>query len=216
MARTPRRGFRSFPRAAASDEVVCEEKHMGSRASDSALPHAVDARRRDLVLRAKKPVRSGPVPAAPSSAIEPRPKALLARAAFSGRRRRPVGGARDRLGCCSTPRSCRGPPRPAALSKASMRPSPRRLAPVSRQPRKPSLAPATRGLEIAAVRDRFADRARRAALYAKAWAPYVWPVSDIGDLRVAPFHLLASEGKVRFDRSRLAHEFRRPHGGRRR
>ncbi len=62
-----------------------------------------------------------------------------------------------------------------------------------------------RGLEIAAVRDRFADRARRASLYAKAWAPYVWPVSDIGDLRVAPFHLLASEGRVWFDRDHVWH-----------
>jgi len=38
-----------------------------------------------------------------------------------------------------------------------------------------------RGLEIAPIRDHFADRAQRAALYAKAWAPYVWrsPASAI-------------------------------------
>ena len=35
--------------------------------------------------------------------------------------------------------------------------------------------------------------------YGKAWAPYVWPVSGVDDLRVAPFHLLASEGRVWFD-----------------
>ena len=56
-----------------------------------------------------------------------------------------------------------------------------------------------RGLDIAALRDRFADRARRAARYGGAWAPYVWPVSGVGDLKVAPFHLLASEGRVWFD-----------------
>jgi protein phosphatase len=62
-----------------------------------------------------------------------------------------------------------------------------------------------RGLEAAAVRDRFADRERRAALYGKAWAPYVWPVSGVGDLKVAPFHLLASEGRVWFDRDHVWH-----------
>jgi protein phosphatase len=62
-----------------------------------------------------------------------------------------------------------------------------------------------RGVEIAAVRDRFADRAQRAALYGKAWAPYVWPVSGVGDLEVAPFHLLASEGRVWFDQDHVWH-----------
>jgi protein phosphatase len=62
-----------------------------------------------------------------------------------------------------------------------------------------------RGLDIATLRDRFADRARRAARYGKAWAPYVWPVSGVGDLRVAPFHLLASEGRVWFDHDHVWH-----------
>jgi protein phosphatase len=62
-----------------------------------------------------------------------------------------------------------------------------------------------RGLEIAAVRDRFADRARRAALYGKAWSPYVWPVSNVGDLKVAPFHLLATEGRIWFDHDHVWH-----------
>jgi protein phosphatase len=62
-----------------------------------------------------------------------------------------------------------------------------------------------RGLDIAAARDRFADRAQRAARYGKAWALYVWPVSGIGDLRVAPFHLLASEGRVWFDQDHVWH-----------
>ena len=38
-----------------------------------------------------------------------------------------------------------------------------------------------------------------AASYAKAWAPYVWSVSSVDDLKIAPLHLLASEGRVRFD-----------------
>jgi protein phosphatase len=55
------------------------------------------------------------------------------------------------------------------------------------------------------LEDRFADRARRAALYARAWEPYVWPVEGVDDLKVAPFHLLASEGRVWFDRDHVWH-----------
>jgi protein phosphatase len=62
-----------------------------------------------------------------------------------------------------------------------------------------------RGLEVAEIRGHLADRAQRAALYAKAWAPYVWPVSGVGDLKVAPFHLLASEGRVWFDQDHAWH-----------
>ncbi|MBH0239023.1 polynucleotide kinase-phosphatase [Methylobrevis albus] len=62
-----------------------------------------------------------------------------------------------------------------------------------------------RGVEVADVGAHFADRARRAALYGKAWAPYVWPVSGIDDLKVAPFHLLASEGRLWFGEDHVWH-----------
>ncbi|WP_119389264.1 polynucleotide kinase-phosphatase [Taklimakanibacter lacteus] len=59
--------------------------------------------------------------------------------------------------------------------------------------------------DFAVLRERFAGRAERAALYGKAWAPYVWPVTGIGDLKIAPFHLLASEGRVWFDEDHVWH-----------
>jgi protein phosphatase len=62
-----------------------------------------------------------------------------------------------------------------------------------------------RGIPTEALGAKFADRAARAAAYGTAWEPYVWPVSGIDDLRIAPFHLLASEGKVWFDRDHLWH-----------
>lgn len=64
---------------------------------------------------------------------------------------------------------------------------------------------AARGLSVDVIHDRFVDRARRAEAYAHAWEPYVWPVSGVDDLRVAPFHLLASEGHVWFDRDHVWH-----------
>ncbi len=64
---------------------------------------------------------------------------------------------------------------------------------------------ADNGAPVEALLARFADRAERAARYAHAWAPYVWPVSGVDDLRVAPFHLLASEGQVWFDQDHVWH-----------
>jgi protein phosphatase len=64
---------------------------------------------------------------------------------------------------------------------------------------------ADRGVPVEGLRDRTARRLARAEKYARAWAPYVWPVSGIGDLRVAPFHLLASESAVHFDKPHTWH-----------
>lgn len=62
-----------------------------------------------------------------------------------------------------------------------------------------------RNVDVGAVQARYEDRAMRAGRYATAWAPYVWPVSGIDDLKVAPFHLLASEGRVWFDQDHVWH-----------
>jgi protein phosphatase len=64
---------------------------------------------------------------------------------------------------------------------------------------------ADRGVPVGTLLDRFLDRAQRAEAYSRAWEPYVWPVSGIDDLRVAPFHLLASEGRVWFDHDHVWH-----------
>lgn len=50
-----------------------------------------------------------------------------------------------------------------------------------------------------------AARRARVAAYAKTWAPYRWPVASAADLRIAPFHLLASEGVVHSDKDHLWH-----------
>ena len=63
----------------------------------------------------------------------------------------------------------------------------------------------TNGAPVADLLARFTDRAERADRYGRAWEPYVWPVSGVGDLKVAPFHLLASKGRVWFDRDHVWH-----------
>lgn len=64
---------------------------------------------------------------------------------------------------------------------------------------------AAHGAPVGELLAKVEDRASRADLYAKAWAPYVWPVSGIDDLKVAPFHLLASEGRVWFGQDHVWH-----------
>jgi protein phosphatase len=64
---------------------------------------------------------------------------------------------------------------------------------------------AARGVAVGALRDKLTLRAASAERYAAAWRPYVWPVSGVDDLRVAPFHLLASEGAVNFNKDHLWH-----------
>lgn len=50
-------------------------------------------------------------------------------------------------------------------------------------------------------------RARRAMVgdYIAAYRRYCWPVHGVGDLKLAPFHLLASEGRVHTDKDHLWH-----------
>ncbi|CCE10239.1 putative Protein serine-threonine phosphatase [Bradyrhizobium sp. STM 3843] len=62
-----------------------------------------------------------------------------------------------------------------------------------------------RCLDLAGLDQRFSDRLQRAARYGQAWAPYIWPINTIDDLKVAPFHLLASEGHVWFDQDHVWH-----------
>ena len=50
-------------------------------------------------------------------------------------------------------------------------------------------------------------RQRQACItrYVDAYRRYCWPVDDLSDLRIAPFHLLATEGRVHTDRDHLWH-----------
>jgi protein phosphatase len=57
-----------------------------------------------------------------------------------------------------------------------------------------------RGLDLGALPDKLAVRADNAAAYDASWRRYVRPVAGIDDLRVAPFHLMASEGTVHSDK----------------
>jgi protein phosphatase len=56
-----------------------------------------------------------------------------------------------------------------------------------------------------ALVDRYRARAAAAEAFVTAYRGYCWPVSSIDDLEIAPFHLLASEGAVHVDRDHVWH-----------
>jgi protein phosphatase len=53
--------------------------------------------------------------------------------------------------------------------------------------------------------ERYNDRAAMARQYVDAYRRYCWPVQSIADFKLAPFHLLASEGAVHSDKDHLWH-----------
>ncbi len=62
-----------------------------------------------------------------------------------------------------------------------------------------------RGLAISDLKTRFSASQERIDQYIQAYRRYVWPVESVADLRIAPFHLLASEAAVHMNRDHLWH-----------
>jgi protein phosphatase len=62
-----------------------------------------------------------------------------------------------------------------------------------------------RGVSSNGVLDRVRAREERAAAFVEAYRRYSWIVESIDDMRVAPFHLLASRGKTYVDRDHVWH-----------
>ncbi len=64
---------------------------------------------------------------------------------------------------------------------------------------------AARGAEVGSLLESWQTRAHLVERYIRAYRHYCWPVRSVDDLKLAPFHLLASEGVVHHDKSHLWH-----------
>ena len=64
---------------------------------------------------------------------------------------------------------------------------------------------ASRGVDVAELADQFANREVLVERYSAAYRRYSWPVSSVRDLRLAPFHVLATEGAVHSDKDHRWH-----------
>jgi protein phosphatase len=184
-------------------EVVVEEKHMGSRALLIVCRDADAARERFGVMTGEIGMiytRTGRAFFQDRAATE----AVLTR----------VRGAMTEVGFWERHSTT------WALLDAEIMPWSAKAQALIREQFAPTGAAARSGLghavsllEQAAGRDaslgpllaRFEARRMRAAQYAKAFRRYCWPVSSLDDYRIAPFHLLATEGAVHTNKDHLWH-----------
>ena len=64
---------------------------------------------------------------------------------------------------------------------------------------------ASHGTDVGELADQFAARHERAVMYTDAYRRYCWPVTTLDDYRIAPFHVLATEGAVHMDKDHVWH-----------
>ena len=64
---------------------------------------------------------------------------------------------------------------------------------------------AERGVDVNRILENYRQRTEAATKYIEAYQQYCWSVQSIADLKLAPFHLLATEGAVHFDKDHLWH-----------
>jgi polynucleotide kinase-phosphatase len=60
-----------------------------------------------------------------------------------------------------------------------------------------------RGIDVGALLDRQRLRLHLAERFARAYRHYCWPVESLRDIRVAPFHIMATEGAVHVDKDHV-------------
>ena len=182
--------------------VVCEQKHMGSRAIVTICRDAGTAQRRFGVVDGSDGVittRTGRPffgDAALGNAFLARVRAALDRAGFWQR----FETDWLVLDCELMPWSAKAQEllrsQYAAVGAAATG-SLSAVVPVLD-------AAAARLADLAPLRDRLAAHAASASAFVAAYRQYCWPVAGLDDYRLAPFHLLAAEGRVFAD---ATHEF---------
>lgn len=62
-----------------------------------------------------------------------------------------------------------------------------------------------RGADVSELAGRFRDRQALAGRYIEAYRRYCWPVDSLADLRLAPFHIMATENAVHVGRDHAWH-----------
>ncbi|HEY0276948.1 MAG TPA: polynucleotide kinase-phosphatase [Solirubrobacterales bacterium] len=198
----PDQAFDDFA-AAGVAEVVCEEKHMGSRAIVVVCRDQEAARRRfgvDDGATGAIYTRTGrPFFDAPGEREE-----ALARV------REAIGGAGlwEELETDWLVLDCELLPW-SAKALGLIREQYASVGTAARAGLSGSIATleraAERGLDIAEWTDVERSRLAQVERYVDAYRRYVWPVSGVADLRLAPFHLLAAEGRTFVEREHAWH-----------
>jgi protein phosphatase len=66
-------------------------------------------------------------------------------------------------------------------------------------------AASARGVDASVLIDRYGERQALASSYVAAYSRYCWPVTSVHDLRLAPFHVMATERAVHSDKDHAWH-----------
>jgi polynucleotide kinase-phosphatase len=185
----PAEAFADY-RAAGVDRVVCEEKHMGSRAVVLACRDAATAARRfgvDDGSSGTVYTRTG----RPFFSDRELAEALLARVrAAANPLFEELGTDWLLLDCELLPWSAKAGAlikgQYAAVGAAARAALPSALSALD--------AGIDRGLELGELRTRMAARAANAEAFTEAYRRYCWPVDGLDGIQLAPFMVLASEG----------------------
>ena len=190
----PAEAFASFRRDGV-ERVVCEEKHMGSRAVVVVCRDSATAERRFGV----------PDSAAAGVIVTRTGRAFFDDAAQEAALLEKVRGGVDEIGLWDElgtdwlvldaellPWSAKAEEllrrQYASVGAAATATLTRQLDVVD--------AAARRGLDLDGLGDRTATRLDMARRFVDAYRQYCWPVESVDDLRLAPFQVLAGEGKV--------------------
>ncbi|MGH2495601.1 MAG: polynucleotide kinase-phosphatase, partial [Ktedonobacteraceae bacterium] len=64
---------------------------------------------------------------------------------------------------------------------------------------------AARGIDVAALCESFGHRRSLATQYIAAYNHYCWPVQSVADLKLAPFHILATQSEVHANKNHVWH-----------
>ena len=64
---------------------------------------------------------------------------------------------------------------------------------------------AGRGIDVGSTLSQYKERSQMAQHYVNAYRRYCWQVDSITDLKLAPFHILATEGAVHIDKNHVWH-----------
>lgn len=198
----PDEAFAEFAKAGVVDAVICQEKHMGSRAVALVCRDADTAARRFGATRGE----SGAVYTRTGRAFfaHEMTEDLLAR----------VRAAADTVGlwnelvtdwllldCELLPWSVKAEPllreQYAAVGAAARLVLPAALDALD--------AAAARGQDVAELAQRTRLRADNAAAFTAAYGRYAWPVDGLNGVQLAPFQILAGEGHVWAEQDHLWH-----------
>ncbi len=63
----------------------------------------------------------------------------------------------------------------------------------------------TRGLDVSSLLEHYDHRRKLAVQYIAAYNQYCWPVHSVTDLKLAPFHILATQGEVHANKNHIWH-----------